>query len=59
MDVCANSGYLAHKDAIPDSKDPGAYMGPTWGRQDPGGPHVGPMDFAIWDIIVQYCKLQM
>ena len=24
------------------------FMGPTWGRQDPGGPHVGPMNFAIW-----------
>ena len=24
-------------------------MGPIWGRQDPGGPHVGPMNFAIWD----------
>ena len=24
-------------------------MGPVWGRQDPGGPHVGPMNFAIWD----------
>ena len=23
-------------------------MGPIWGRQDPGGPHVGPMNFAIW-----------
>ena len=23
-------------------------MGPTWGRQDPGGPHVGPMNLAIW-----------
>ena len=23
-------------------------MGPIWGRQDPGGPYVGPMDFAIW-----------
>ena len=22
-------------------------MGPTWGRQDPGGPHVGPMNLAI------------
>ena len=32
-------------------------MGPTWGRQDPGGPHVGPMNLAIWVIImlsVQY-----
>ena len=25
-------------------------MGPIWGRQDPGGPHVGPMNFAIWGI---------
>ena len=23
-------------------------MGPTWDQQDPGGPHVGPMNFAIW-----------
>ena len=23
-------------------------MGPIWGRQDPGGPHVGPMNYAIW-----------
>ena len=27
-----------------DSKVHGANMGPTWGRQDPGGPHVGPMN---------------
>ena len=33
----------------PDSKVHGAYMGPTWGRQDPSGPHVGPMNFAIRD----------
>ena len=26
-------------------------MGPIWGRQDPGGPHAGPMKFAIWDIM--------
>ena len=31
----------------PDSKDHGANMGPTWGRQDTDGPHVGPMNFAI------------
>ena len=24
-------------------------MGPTWDRQDPGGPHVGPMNLAIWE----------
>ena len=34
---------------IPDSKVHGANMGPIWGRQDPGGPHGGPMDFALWD----------
>ena len=22
-------------------------MGPTWGRQDPSGPHIGPMNLAI------------
>ena len=32
----------------PDSKVYGSNMGPIWGRQDPGGPHVGPMNFAIW-----------
>ena len=35
----------------PDSKVHGANMGPIWGRQDPGGPHVGPMNFAIWGYI--------
>ena len=33
--------------SFPDSKVHGAYMGPTWGRQDPGGPHVGHMNLAI------------
>ena len=28
---------------IPNSKVHGATMGPTWVRQDPGRPHVGPM----------------
>ena len=32
---------------LPDSKVRVANMGPTWGRQDPGGPHVDPMNFAI------------
>ena len=38
------------KGMFPDNKDHGANMGPNWGRQDPGGPHVGPMNFAIWAI---------
>ena len=24
-------------------------MGPTWGLQDPGGPHGGPMNLATWE----------
>ena len=32
----------------PDNKVLGANMWPIWARQDPGGPHVGPMSFAIW-----------
>ena len=32
-----------------DSKVHGANIGPIWGQQDPGGPHVGPMNLAIWD----------
>ena len=35
-------------DLLPDSKVHGANMGPIWGRQDPGGHHVGPMNIAIW-----------
>ena len=48
----------------PDSKVYGANIGPTWGRQDPGGPHVGPMNFAIWgkycptfDIVASYLPI--
>ena len=37
-----------HYGITPDSKVHWANMGPIGGRQDPGGPHVGPMNFAIW-----------
>ena len=33
--------------ANPDNKVYGGTMGPIWGRQDPDGPHVGLMNFAI------------
>ena len=45
---------LCHYDGVvatlyhSDIKIHEANMGPIWGRQDPGGPHVGPMNFAIW-----------
>ena len=35
---------------IPGSKVRRANMGPIWSRQDSGGPHVGAMNFAIWDV---------
>ena len=37
----------------PDSMVHGANMGPIWGRKDPGGPQVGPMNFPIW-VVVAY-----
>ena len=36
----------------PDSKVHGTNMGPIWGRQDPGGPRVGLMNFAIWAVLL-------
>ena len=56
------NGFLSQGDSIaesvsmswchhvidPDSKVHGANMGPTWVLSAPGGPHVGPMNLAIW-----------
>ena len=42
--------YVNH---IPDSKVQGAKMGPTWVLSAPDGPHVGPMNLAIRDIMCQ------
>ena len=47
--VCVRGCAFSVGDSIPDSKVHGANMGPIWGRQDPGGPHVGPMNLAICD----------
>ena len=41
--VCSSLNEVTN----PDSKVHGANMGPIWGLQDPLGPHVGPMNFAI------------
>ena len=58
MEVCGimhikhTDGVMVWKhfphDCSPDSKVHGVNMGPIWGRQDPGGPQVGPMNLAIW-----------
>ena len=39
--------FISITKLVPDSKVHEAYMGPTWGRHDPGGPRVGPMNLAI------------
>ena len=46
-----HGGYGIRLKCTPDSRVQGAYMGPTWGWQDPGGPHVGPTNLAIRDSI--------
>ena len=43
-----NDGMDFDQTTFPDSKVHGANMGPIWGRQDPGGPHVGHMNLVIW-----------
>ena len=44
---------------IPDNKVHGANMGPSWGRQSPGGPHAGPMNLAIWDRLWPTIELKL
>ena len=43
----------------PDNKVDGANMGPTWGRQGPGGPHVCPMNLAICVVALTDKQLEM
>ena len=45
--MASHTYHIVVFNALHDSKVRGANMGPIWGRQDPGGPHVGPMNFAI------------
>ena len=40
-------GELDYFFIVPDSKVHGAKIEPIWGRQEPGGPHFGPMNLAI------------
>ena len=52
MFACALWWSEAYR-VVPDNKVHGANMGPTWGREDPGGSHAGPMNFAIWVALVR------
>ena len=42
---------------IPDIKVHEANTGPIWGRQDPDGPHVSPVNFAIWVKMGEWFRL--
>ena len=46
---CARNNDAKLKQSNPDCKLHGAHLGPTWGRQDPGGSHIGPLKLAIWE----------
>ena len=48
-------GILDHIVTKPNYTLIARFMGPIWGWQDPGGPHVGPMNFAIWGIFTYRC----
>ena len=37
----------------PGRKVHGANMGPIWGRQESGGPHVVTMHFARWEPLIK------
>ena len=41
----------------PDSKVHGENMGPTCVMSAPGGPHVGPMNPAIWVMFMDICHI--
>ena len=43
LPLCITHWYHSY----PDSKVHGANVGHIWGRQDPGGPHIGHMNLAI------------
>ena len=51
--------FWLNDSSFPDSEVDGAYMGPTWGRQDPGGPHVGPMLLIIWVVSTHWGRHKM
>ena len=50
--ICECGNLVDMNITLPDSKVHGANMGPIWGQQDPVGPHVDPMNFAIWVTIM-------
>ena len=56
INILTTSKHMVTRHGNPDSKVHGANMGPIWGRQDPGGPHVGSTNLAIWEALVARLK---
>ena len=57
-ELTVNVAYLIFTALLSlDSKVHGANMESIWGRQDPGGPYIGPMNFAIWVSILEKINL--
>ena len=54
VDGLLQDSPMRYRGHYPNSNVQGANMGPTWGQQDPGGPNVGSMNFAIW--VSNHCK---
>ena len=50
---------MVSQSCFPNSKVYGANVGPTWGRQDPGGPQVGHMNYAIWVHMMDSCRIPL
>ena len=50
MKIYALISFLCYifRSSLLDSEIDKANMGSVLGRQDPGGPYVGPMNLAIW-----------
>ena len=55
----ATCSVICQLNDIPDNKVHGANMGPIWGRQDPGGPHVGPMNLLSAIIYCQWYDIEL
>ena len=47
-----NSNYFMSEIDNPDSKVRAANTGPTWVLSAPDGPQVGPMNLAIWEVLL-------
>ena len=48
IEICPHGRQGFIDPAYPDSKVHRANMGTNWVLSAPGGPHVGPMNLAIW-----------